>query len=124
MGFRKPVKILRRAVGSVGDDGYYVPGTEQELTIFASVQPLNANEYTQIAADGARNVRYIKAYTNTPLYPAKEAGWANTEDSGPWEADTILWQGSRFQVIQCDPYQSGVISHYKAIAQEVMPDDK
>ena len=105
MGFRKPVKILRRAVGSVGDDGYYVPGTEQELTIFASVQPLNANEYTQIAADGARNVRYIKAYTNTPLHPAKEAGWANTEDSGPWEADTILWQGSRFQVIQCDPYQ-------------------
>lgn len=124
VGFRRPITILRRGMGAIGDDGYYIPGTEQEMTIFASIQPLNTNEYTQITADGARNVRYVKVYTNTPLHPAKEAGWGKMEDSGPWEADIILWHGSRFQVIKCDPYQSGVISHYKAIAQEVMPDDE
>ena len=38
-------------------------------------------------------------------------------------ADIVQYLGRRFLVIQCDAYQSGVISHYRAYAKEVLADD-
>lgn len=120
MSFRRPIIILRRSIGVMGEDGYYKPGSTSEMTIRASVQPLSTNEYTLVAAEGSRNVQYVKIYTNVPLQTEKEADW-----EGPaTEADVLLWQNSRWKVIQCDAYQSNVINHYKAIAKEVMPDDE
>lgn len=120
MSFRRPVTILRRSLGVMNENGYYTPGSDTEMTIRASVQPLNTNEYTAVAPEGSRNIQYVKLYTNVPLQTEKEAGW----DGPATEADVILWQNSRWKVIQCDAYQSNVINHYKAIAKEVMPDDE
>nr|DAO21583.1 MAG TPA: Minor capsid protein [Caudoviricetes sp.] len=124
MGFRRPVTVERQNVGQVGDDGYYTPSAITTMTIFASVQPLNTKEYTQLGIDGERNVRYVKAYTKTRLYAVRANGWKPAAHDGQFQADVIIWQGSRYKVIQCDPYQSGVISHYKAIAQEVTAHDE
>lgn len=124
MGFRRPVQVIRQATGTVGSDGYYTPGTKETIIIYASVQPLNANEYTQLSVAGARNTRYVKAYTTTRLYTAHEINWEAAQYDGQFQADIIIWQGSRYKVIQCDPFQSGVISHYKAIAEEVLPGDE
>ncbi len=120
MSFRRPITILRRSIGVMGEDGYYKPGSTSEMTIRASVQPLNTNEYTLVAAEGSRNVGYVKIYTDVPLQTEKEIGW----NEGMSEADILLWQNRHYKVVQCDAYQSNVINHYKSIAKEVMPDDE
>lgn len=119
MSFRRPVRVLRQSAGSYGDDGRYTKGTSSELSIMASVQPMGAQDYTIVGQEGGRSVSYVKVYTDVYLRPqrASEAG-ADGQD-----ADIIEWQGRCFMVIQCDAYQSGVISHYRAYAKEVLADD-
>lgn len=120
MGFRRPVTIERTSLGTIDDNGRYQRGTTTTLTIQASVQPLSIREQSTIVGpDGARNVSYVKIYTDTPLIPQSAA-------SGQGEAtkaDVVRHLGRRFLVIQCDAYQSGVISHYRAYAKEVLTDD-
>lgn len=120
MGFRRPVTIERTSLGTIDDNGRYQKGTTTTLTIQASVQPLSIREQSTIVGpDGARNVSYVKIYTDTPLIPQSAA-------SGQGEAtkaDVVRHLGRRFLVIQCDAYQSGVISHYRAYAKEVLADD-
>ena len=120
MGFRRPVTIERTSLGTIDDNGRYQKGTTTTLIIRASVQPLSLREQsTIISPDGARNVSYVKIYTDTPLIPQSAA-------SGQGEAtkaDVVRHLGRRFLVIQCDAYQSGVISHYRAYAKEVLADD-
>lgn len=120
MGFRRPVTIERTSLGTIDENGRYQKGTTTTLIIRASVQPLSLREQsTIISPDGARNVSYVKIYTDTPLIPQSAA-------SGQGEAtkaDVVRHLGRRFLVIQCDAYQSGVISHYRAYAKEVLADD-
>lgn len=114
MGFRRKVTIRRKSGGHVNDDGVYVPGTAEEIVIRASVQPLNKDEkaqYTQANPDGEHTANLIKIYTNYPLRTSKQI---NGND-----ADVVLWMGNQYKVVGVDPYQSGVISHYKAVAQEI-----
>nr|DAY75999.1 MAG TPA: Minor capsid protein [Caudoviricetes sp.] len=120
MGFRRPVTIERTSLGTIDENGRYQKGTTGTLTIQASVQPLSIREQSTIVGpDGARNVAYVKIYTDAPLIPQSAA-------SGQGEAtkaDVVRHLGRRFLVIQCDAYQSGVISHYRAYAKEVLADD-
>lgn len=120
MGFRRPVTIERTSLGTIDDNGRYKKGTMTTLTIRASVQPLSLREQsTIISPDGARNVSYVKIYTDTPLIPQSAAKGKGE----PTMADIVQYLGRRFLVIQCDAYQSGVISHYRAYAKEVLADD-
>lgn len=116
MGFRRLITVERTCVGEIGDDGYYVQGRTTSISVYASIQPLGTNEYTQLGIDGERNIKYVKVYTKNRLYTASNPQQA--------QADVIIWQGTRYKVIQCDAYQMGVISHYKAIAQEVTAHDE
>ena len=116
MSFRRQVKMLRQSPGTYGDDGRYTRGTSSEMAIMASVQPLGSQErYTVVGSEGGRNIAYIKVYTDVYLRPqrASEAG-TDGQDAG-----IIEWMG----IVQCDAYQSGVISHYRAYAKEVLADD-
>ena len=120
MRFRRPVIIERTSRGTIDDNGRYKKGTMTTLTIQASVQPLSIREQSTIVApDGARNVSYVKIYTDTPLIPQSAA----KGQGKPTMADIVQHLGRRFLVIQCDAYQSGVISHYRAYAKEVLADD-
>lgn len=120
MGFRRSVTIERTSLGTIDDNGRYQKGTTTTLTIQASVQPLSLREQsTIISPDGARNVSYVKIYTDTPLI-TQSAAKGQVE---PTMADIVQYLGRRFLVIQCDAYQSGVISHYRAYAKEVLTDD-
>lgn len=110
MGFRRPVQIERSTGGAWTKDGTWMKGTVSTVTVSASVQPLNAKEYTMIQPEGDHTVRAVKIYTDTALFPAKEPGT---------EADVLLWRGIRWRIVQCDPFQSGVISHFRAYALEV-----
>lgn len=120
MGFRRPVTIERTSLGTIDDNGRYKKGATTTLTIRASVQPLSLREQaTIVGPDGARNVSYVKIYTNTPLIPQSAA----KGQGKPTMADIVQYLGRRFLVIQCDAYQSGVINHYRAYAKEVLADD-
>lgn len=120
MGFRRPVTIERTSLGTIDDNGRYQKGTMTTLTIQASVQPLSLREQaTIVGPDGARNVSYVKIYTDTPLIPQSAANGHGE----PTMADVVQHLGRRFLVTQCDAFQSGVISHYRAYAKEVLADD-
>lgn len=114
--FRKKFKVLRKSLesGYYDDDGNWVEGREEEITIKASVQPLNMQE-TKALTEGEVTMNTVKIYTSTELYTSKEADGGNAVR----EADVLLWRGVRWRVVACAPYQSGVISHFKAYAQEV-----
>lgn len=120
MGFRRPVTIERTSLGTIDDNGRYQKGTMTTLTIQASVQPLSLREQaTIVGPDGARNVSYVKIYTDTPLIPQSAANGQGESTM----ADVVQHLGRRFLVTQCDAFQSGVISHYRAYAKEVLADD-
>lgn len=120
MSFRRPVRVLRQSPGTYGDDGRYTRGTSSEMAIMASVQPLGSRErYTVVGPEGGRNIAYIKVYTDVYLRPQR-ASEAGTDGQ---DADIIEWMGRHFMIVQCDAYQSGVISHYRAYAKEVLADD-
>lgn len=123
MGFRRKQTIERLSHGQWRDDGTWQPGERQEMTIMASVQPLNDKDYTQIQADGMHTSRSVKIYTSTELYPDRDSSSIAGMGVDHQEADRIIWLGRRWKVVQCDAYQSGVISHYKAIALEENADE-
>lgn len=110
MSFRTKQTIIRTSNGSYNEDGNYTEGTTEEITIFASVQPISLDEYTKMFPSGSRTVNAVKIYTNTKLYPDKE---------NEQEADVLEWDDRKWKIIACHAYQSKVISHYKAYAQEV-----
>lgn len=118
-GFRRKIEIIRRSGGAVNDDGMYVPPQEVSISIKASVQPLNQTErglYTQALPEGRRTANYIKLYTANPLISTKGV----VGDYGDTMSDIVLWQGRQWEVVHVDAFQSNVISHYKAVAVEVM----
>jgi|GEM_PF-966806 len=119
MSFRKPQTIYRKKNGFVNEEGYYNAGDFEEITIQASVQPLNL-KYVEVEPQGGRQANMLKVYTDVPLYPTKQA----TENSEVTEADVLLWKNRIFRCIDCEYFQSEVISHYKAIFQEIDFDEQ
>jgi hypothetical protein len=112
--FRKPYTVIRSAPGSYVD-GYWVEGAETNIVITASVQPLKVNEIEALP-EGKRSSSAVKIYTDTKLLPAKQA----TETATATSADMLQYSSSAWEIVACASYQSGVISHYKAYAVEVM----
>ena len=111
--FRKPITVTRAAVGHYDDNGDWVeesPATT--LAISMSVQPLRLDEMDALP-EGRRSSRAVKMYSNDELFPPEQSTGLN--------ADMITWQGRQWEVMACDPYQMGVISHYKSLAVEVKP---
>lgn len=112
MGFRKKFMIQRTSGGKFDDNGIYQQGETEEFEIMASVQPISLDEYNQVFPQGIRTVNAVKIYTDTRLYPEKQGTPAQN-------ADVLLYMDRKYKIITCHAYQSGVISHYKAYAQEV-----
>ncbi len=111
--FRKPYTVIRRSPGNYVD-GYWVEGVETNITIKASVQPLKVSEIEALP-EGKRSSSAVKIYSDDKLMAAKQA----TEESQAVSADILLYAGSRWEIVACAAYQSGVIPHYKAYAVEV-----
>lgn len=118
MFFNHDITVLRQGAGTYGDDGYFIGGVTQELTIAANVQPLNTREraqYTQILQGGNRSSLLVKIYSATPLLL--------DEQTTGQTADVILWRGKPYKVVMAEEWQSNIISHYRYIAQELITND-
>lgn len=98
------VTVLRPgAVTYVAGLPVYAPGTE--LTITASVQPLDAWRVER-APEGLRARDWILVVSRQPVLTARGA-----EGQTP---DLVVYQGRRYQVHQVDDWGSGLIPHHAA----------
>lgn len=117
-GFRRKIDVIRPTAGAYNDDGEWVDGTSETINVYASVQPLNADEraqYSTLAPEGASEYRAIKIYSNVPLIPAHQS----TADTAMAEGDIVQWLGRQYRVVLCEEWQSNIISHYHMVAWEV-----
>ena len=114
--FRKKQTIRRYTGGFWDDNGEWQKGSYEEISIMASIQPANHEEAQQ--PEGITYFSAVKIYSDEPLIPSKQES-----QNGKLliEGDILVWRGRLWQVIQCDEWQSDVISHYKAIAWEISP---
>ena len=118
MSFRTKQTVERITGGYYDDGGMWHDGEAETLEIIASVQPLNGNEkqqYVDMLPEGAVNYNAVKIYSNTPLQVEKQE---QGEVAGQ-EADVLLWRGKRYKIVNCEEWQSNVISHYRMVGWEV-----
>jgi hypothetical protein len=110
--------VERITGGYIDDDGMWHDGQAETLEIIASVQPLNADEksqYVEMLPEGATNYNAVKIYSNTALQVEKQA----QGDIAGQEADILCWRGKRYKIVNCEEWQSNVISHFRMVAWEV-----
>ena len=118
MGLRTKQTDERVTGGYYDDDGMWHDGEAETIEIIASVQPLNSDEraqYVEMLPDGATNYNAVKIYSNTALQVEKQEQDGNAGQ----EADILLWRGKRYKIVNCEEWQSNVISHFRMVAWEV-----
>lgn len=116
---RKKITYYHKLLGHLDEaTGLWEQGTNETGIIIASCQPLNQNEQSQYVvpnAEGESRYSTLKLYSDTALQTSKQA------ESG--EADRIEYMGKQYKIVDVQPFQSGIISHYKMIAVEVADDE-
>lgn len=108
-GFRTPRTVLREAVGAYVD-GTYVPGVRSVVTTEASVQPTKPGDLHPMP-EGRHLSDFVKLYTDDRLQV--------TADGEGVQPDIIVHGGYGYELIDIDPNQNDVISHYKYLAAKV-----
>lgn len=101
-GFRKAYTI-RRQSGGTRTNGHWVEGTESNVAITASVQPLTPKEMESLP-EGRRTKQAFKLFTDTEL--------KTVETQNP---DRITLFGSNFEVLSIAPWRNDVINHYECV---------
>lgn len=112
MGFRRDYLIERKEPGTYVD-GRFVSGQITEVTIKASVQPLNGIDLKALP-EGNRSSRGVKIYSDEMLNVTKSTLGI--------EPDVLLVMGERYKLIAMAPNQSNVINHFKYLAILVVED--
>lgn len=101
-GFRKPLVVTRKS-GADYVNGFWVGGTDSEITIQASRQPTSGDVRKNLP-EGYDIDSAFDLFTSTELHPAK---------SGGQQSDTMTILGDEFHVVRVEKWQNGVISHYR-----------
>lgn len=105
---RQPLTVLRRSDPVThGDDGQAVRGPVSEVSVRASVQPVDSFRLQRVP-EGLRAERWLVFISSDPLYMASvQLGR---------EPDIILFEGERWQVQQVDAWPTGLIKQWTAYA--------
>lgn len=103
------IEIIRTGPGDFAQ-GKFIPGKRRCMTIFASVQPVNANEHLNLP-ESRRGKETIKIYTTTELNPSDEKKYI--------KADLILHEGLYYEVFSVAKWDGLSLPHYKVMAQKV-----
>ena len=104
--FRSTFTLKRKSAADTYVNGKLVAGATTTTTIEASVQPLKGQEML-LLPEARRTSQAVNIYTDTQLRLANTAAGYN--------ADIVSAFGSDFEIISCEPWQSNVINHYKAV---------
>lgn len=109
-GFRKPITVLREAVGGY-TNGVYVPGARTATTTLASVQPVKMGTDMQALPDGRHMSDFKKLYSSDRLQVAA--------DGEGLQPDIIVHGGYGYEIVDLDENQSDVINHYRYLACKI-----
>ena len=118
MSFRTKQTVERVTGGYYDDNGMWHDGEAETIEIIASVQPLNSDEraqYVEMLPEGATNYNAVKIYSNTALQVEKQEQDGNAGQ----EADILCWRGKKYKIVNCEEWQSNVISHFRMVGWEV-----
>lgn len=91
-------------------NGVWVDGASVISTFSGSVQPMSSREIESLNV-GRRDVGKVKAFTNTDLPVSREGGTQR--------GALIHFGTNKYEVIEKNIYESGLINHYKYIAELV-----
>jgi hypothetical protein len=95
--------------------GKWIEKYPEDLTFEGSIQPLNFKDINSLPT-GRQDKGRIKAYSDTPLPIAKEI--EEVDENEEVDSGAILkWQGCLWEVTAGDPFQMGLIPHYRYIAE-------
>ena len=104
--FSSSFTLKRKSTATTYVNGKAVPGSTATSTIVASIQPLSGQEML-LLPEARRTSQAVVIYTATPLRVANSVAGL--------DADIITYSGSDYEILSCEPWQSDVISHYKAV---------
>jgi len=109
--FRKPITVKRPTAGSYVNGLWVATSTPTEIIIQASVQPATTEDL-QSLPEGRRQLGAYKLYTDTQLQSVLEN--ANNPD-------IVVINGEDYEVAQVEPWQNGIVNHYKILAVRIQP---
>lgn len=105
---RTILEVTRTSAGS-RVNGRYVPGATSIVEVVANVQPYQRRSGEVSIAEGDRDRSLLKIF-------AKERMVAVTEGNPSVVADTFLWNGETYEVIQVQYWGMGNMDHYECLA--------
>ena len=111
--FRKPLKILRRSLGTY-INGCWREGSVMDIIIHASIRP-TAAEAIELLSEGYRNSSSLTLITDYKLCTAKE---------GETEPDIVIIDEEKYIVVQVIPWTNlEQTRHYEIIIVKINIDE-
>lgn len=105
--FGVPQTARRRAAGTYAD-GLWVEGIWEALDVVGTIQPLSGKEMDSLPEGRRERASYV-LITTTPMRGVEPG-------TNP---DEVLAFGAWCEVYKCEPWQSGILPHYRCILQKL-----
>jgi len=117
----KTVSRIRHASSGYDASGDWIAGVEDPVDIQAVVHPVtagtNLSERMIREIGNSRDRKWVVIYSppqDTQRSP--EVTWRTSSESGQNEADIMIYNGQRYEIMMIDEWEAGVLDHIKAIA--------
>jgi len=104
-GFRA-ARIVKRKFGGQYLEGVWVEGTETEMTLILGIQPASPEVILNLP-EGRKTRPTFVVFCDDELMPQSDDG----------RGDVVVSEYGNLEVFSVEAWQSGIIPHYKAIAQ-------
>ena len=108
MSFFGTTRTARRRLAGAYTLGRWVEGAYESFTFKGSVQPLTGKALDALPEGRRERASYV-VYTATPLKSVEA-------DTNP---DEVYVFGAWHEVFRVEPWQNGILPHYKAIIQKL-----
>lgn len=106
-----PLTITRMGEATLVN-GRWVDPTTTEVLITGNIQPLQRGTDTLLLPEADRSrAKYMLLTTDYVR--------AMLEGEGGWQADTLVYEGEKLEVLKVLPYKMGTLDHYEAILARV-----
>lgn len=121
----RQVERVRKAASGYDTNGDWIDGTPTSFNVEGVVHPVTAktklSERMIREIDNNRDRKWVVIYS-PPLdtqTPTPEVTWRTSSESGQYEADILVYNGQRYEIMMIDEWEAGVLDHIKAIAMRV-----
>ena len=114
----------RKTASEYDTAGEWVAGAITTVMLEGVVHPVTAktglSDRMIREIDNNRNRKWVVIYsppTDQEVIP--QVSWRTSSERGQYEADIMVYNGDRYEVMMIDEWEAGVLNHIKAIAARV-----